>query len=377
MEKYRVRFAPSPTGPLHIGGARSALFNYLLARKSGGEFIVRIEDTDLERSSKESEVNIQESLAWLGLDADESVWDGGNFGPYRQTERLELYKKYADQLLAEGKAYYCYCSEEEIEKSGKECLHFDTFDEIEKNIKIIEEKRKSIDFLTDGVVIKVNEFEYTHTSITSYTNKIHVDNVTFAKSVDCKSPSEIAAEVDVNDPSKATITWTANGVTEWNVRVATTEYDKDKFLTENDFEFLYETKVTAPKVELTGLEYPYHKYYYWIQPVCDGVGGEWTVARSFETFCPLIHTVPYTQNFDDAEAGSRVWTGFSADCMYAKQWNRSISGLPSNYQNKYYYPYVTNTYAYSGTNSLPLFKKYSSSSRNYVALPEFDNLKVF
>ena len=115
MEKYRVRFAPSPTGPLHIGGARSALFNYLLARKSGGEFIVRIEDTDLERSSKESEVNIQESLAWLGLDADESVWDGGNFGPYRQTERLELYKKYADQLLAEGKAYYCYCSEEEIE----------------------------------------------------------------------------------------------------------------------------------------------------------------------------------------------------------------------------------------------------------------------
>ena len=115
MEKYRVRFAPSPTGPLHIGGARSALFNYLLARKSGGEFIVRIEDTDLERSSKESEVNIQESLAWLGLDADESVWDGGNFGPYRQTERLELYKKYADQLLAEVQAYYCYCSEEEIE----------------------------------------------------------------------------------------------------------------------------------------------------------------------------------------------------------------------------------------------------------------------
>ena len=115
MEKYRVRFAPSPTGPLHIGGARSALFTYLLARKSGGEFIVRIEDTDLERSSKESEVNIQESLAWLGLDADESVWDGGNFGPYRQTERLELYKKYADQLLAEVQAYYCYCSEEEIE----------------------------------------------------------------------------------------------------------------------------------------------------------------------------------------------------------------------------------------------------------------------
>ena len=111
MEKYRVRFAPSPTGPLHIGGARSALFNYLLARKSGGQFVVRIEDTDLERSSKESEVNILESLKWLGLDADESVWDGGQFGPYRQTERLDLYKKYADQLLAEGKAYYCFCQQ--------------------------------------------------------------------------------------------------------------------------------------------------------------------------------------------------------------------------------------------------------------------------
>ena len=103
VETYRVRFAPSPTGPLHIGGARSALFNYLLARKSGGQFVVRIEDTDLERSSKESEVNIFESLKWLGLDADESIMDGGDYGPYRQTERLDIYKKYADQLLAEGK----------------------------------------------------------------------------------------------------------------------------------------------------------------------------------------------------------------------------------------------------------------------------------
>ena len=115
MEKYRVRFAPSPTGPLHIGGARSALFNYLLARQSGGQFVLRIEDTDLERSSRESEVNIFESLAWLGLEADESVQVGGDYGPYRQTERLDIYKKYADQLLAEGKAYYCFCSEEEIE----------------------------------------------------------------------------------------------------------------------------------------------------------------------------------------------------------------------------------------------------------------------
>ena len=84
MEKFRVRFAPSPTGPLHIGGARSALFNYLLARKNGGDFVVRIEDTDRERSSKASEENIFASLKWLGLDIDETVGMDTPYGPYRQ-----------------------------------------------------------------------------------------------------------------------------------------------------------------------------------------------------------------------------------------------------------------------------------------------------
>lgn len=115
MEKVRVRFAPSPTGPLHIGGARSALFNYLLARKYGGEFIVRIEDTDLERSSRESEENILASLRWLGIDWDEGIEKGGAKGPYRQTERLDIYRRYVEQLLAGGHAYYCYCSEEELD----------------------------------------------------------------------------------------------------------------------------------------------------------------------------------------------------------------------------------------------------------------------
>ena len=114
MEKFRVRFAPSPTGPLHIGGARSALFNYLLARKNGGDFIVRIEDTDLERSSHESEENIFASLAWLGLDMDESIVSGGDYGPYRQTERLAIYQQYTEELLKRGLAYYCFCSEEDI-----------------------------------------------------------------------------------------------------------------------------------------------------------------------------------------------------------------------------------------------------------------------
>lgn len=115
MNQVRVRFAPSPTGPLHIGGARSALFNYFFAKGLGGKLILRIEDTDLERSSKESEKNILDALRWLGITWDEGPGMGGEYGPYRQTERLSLYQKYAEQLLKEGLAYPCYCSEEEIE----------------------------------------------------------------------------------------------------------------------------------------------------------------------------------------------------------------------------------------------------------------------
>jgi nondiscriminating glutamyl-tRNA synthetase len=111
----KVRFAPSPTGPLHIGGARSALFNYLLARRENGVFIVRSEDTDLERSSRESEHNILEALRWLNIKWDEGIEVGGENGPYRQTERLDLYREYTKKLIESGRAYYCYCSEEEIE----------------------------------------------------------------------------------------------------------------------------------------------------------------------------------------------------------------------------------------------------------------------
>ncbi len=118
-KKIRVRFAPSPTGPFHIGGARSALFNWLEARHAGGTFVIRIEDTDLKRSTKESEENIKESLKWLGMTWDEGVDVGGPHGPYRQTERLEIYKAAVQRLLDEGKAYYCYCSAEELEESRK------------------------------------------------------------------------------------------------------------------------------------------------------------------------------------------------------------------------------------------------------------------
>lgn len=120
--EIRVRFAPSPTGPLHIGGARSALFNYLWARKNKGKFIVRSEDTDLERSSRESEHNILEALRWLNIQWDEGIEVGGEYGPYRQTERLALYREYTEKLMDGGHAYYCYCSEEELEQERQELI---------------------------------------------------------------------------------------------------------------------------------------------------------------------------------------------------------------------------------------------------------------
>ena len=112
----RVRFAPSPTGYLHIGGARTALFNWLYAKRHQGTFILRVEDTDRERSTIESVQAILDGLHWLGLDWDEGPGVGGTFGPYFQTERLALYRQYADTLIAAGKAYRCYCTKEELDE---------------------------------------------------------------------------------------------------------------------------------------------------------------------------------------------------------------------------------------------------------------------
>ncbi len=115
MKKHKVRFAPSPTGPLHIGGARSALFNYLYMAHQNGEMVLRIEDTDLERSRREYEEEIMASLSWLGLEWTEGINSGGENGPYRQTERLDTYRQYTQQLLEKGQAYYCFCTQEELE----------------------------------------------------------------------------------------------------------------------------------------------------------------------------------------------------------------------------------------------------------------------
>lgn len=118
--EVRVRYAPSPTGHLHIGNARTALFNYLFAKNQGGKFIIRIEDTDKKRNIEGGEESQLKYLNWLGIDWDESVDVGGEYGPYRQSERNDIYKKYYDQLLENGLAYKCYCTEEELEKEREE-----------------------------------------------------------------------------------------------------------------------------------------------------------------------------------------------------------------------------------------------------------------
>ena len=122
--RVRVRFAPSPTGPLHIGGVRTALFKYLFARQHGGDFVFRIEDTDSHRFVPGAEEYIIESFKWLGIKFDEGVSFGGDHGPYRQSERRDIYKKYVDQLLADGKAYYAFDTPEELDAKRAEIQNF-------------------------------------------------------------------------------------------------------------------------------------------------------------------------------------------------------------------------------------------------------------
>ena len=126
FEKPRVRFAPSPTGQLHVGNARTALYNWLFARRFGGEFLLRIEDTDVERSEVRYETQLLDDLRWLGLDWDEGPRadagagerdEEGPYGPYRQSERLEIYREHTERLLAEGRAYRCFCTPSQLDGS--------------------------------------------------------------------------------------------------------------------------------------------------------------------------------------------------------------------------------------------------------------------
>ncbi len=171
--KVRVRFAPSPTGYLHVGGARTAIFNWLYARHTGGSFVLRIEDTDLERSTRESEKTLVEDLRWLGLEWDEGPDVGGHYGPYRQSERLALYRVVAGDFVDRGLAYPCFCSDEELAEKREAALkaggspHYDgacrdlTADEVEARRKAgasetirfrVPEDRITIDDLVRGHV---------------------------------------------------------------------------------------------------------------------------------------------------------------------------------------------------------------------------------
>src|SRR5690349_13330441 len=115
LQPARVRFAPSPTGHLHLGGARTALYDYLLAHKTGGQFILRIEDTDRKRFVEGAEEEIMKGLRWLGLDWDEGPDVGGPYGPYRQSERKEIYQQHARRLIESGHAYYCFCTPQRLD----------------------------------------------------------------------------------------------------------------------------------------------------------------------------------------------------------------------------------------------------------------------
>jgi len=153
MKKVRVRYAPSPTGLLHIGNARSALFNYLFARHFGGDFIVRIEDTDVARNVKGGEASQLNYLNWLGLEWNESPDLGGAYGPYRQLERLELYTKYANELLEQGLAYKDY-----RENSEKYAIRFKVPEDVDYvfNDLVRGELKFSSKDVEDWIIMKDN-----------------------------------------------------------------------------------------------------------------------------------------------------------------------------------------------------------------------------
>ena len=145
MKPVRVRFAPSPTGRLHMGGARTALYDYLIAKKTGGQFVLRIEDTDRTRYVPTAEQEIIDGLHWLGIEWDEGPDKGGPFGPYRQTERKEIYLKVAEQLVEQGDAYYCFCTPERLDdmrKKQTENNEFPHYDGHCRDIPLEEAKRR-------------------------------------------------------------------------------------------------------------------------------------------------------------------------------------------------------------------------------------------
>ena len=157
MKKIRVRFAPSPTGPLHMGGVRTALFNYLFAKKNKGTFVLRIEDTDQKRFVPGAEEYIMKALEWCGIEVDEGINEGGDYAPYRQSERQTIYKEYSDELVKNGLAYYAFDTPEDLDRLRKEQ---------EKQGKVFTYNADNRDSLINSLVlpeeevqIKINQLE--------------------------------------------------------------------------------------------------------------------------------------------------------------------------------------------------------------------------
>jgi len=148
--EIRLRFAPSPTGYLHIGSARTAFFNWLFAKKKSGKFILRIEDTDIERNREETVGTILDSMKWLGMDWDEGPDIGGDFGPYRQSQRLDIYKKLSEKMLEEGKAYICFCTPGQISEDREKAL---------KTGKFYKYDRKCANLSKNEINRRINEGE--------------------------------------------------------------------------------------------------------------------------------------------------------------------------------------------------------------------------
>jgi glutamyl-tRNA synthetase len=202
LEPVRVRFAPSPTGRFHIGGARTALYDFLLARQTGGQFILRIEDTDRKRYVPGAEDEIMESLHWLGLDWDEGPDIGGPYGPYRQSERTETYRQYAEELVARGHGYYCFCTPErlsQVRKRQQKLKQPPRYDGLCRNLDVEEARNRIADGESYVIRFKTPR-EGTTTAVDLLRPPITVENSTIDDFILLKSDGlpvyHLAAMVD-------------------------------------------------------------------------------------------------------------------------------------------------------------------------------------
>lgn len=218
------------------------------------------------------------------------------------------------------------------------------------------------------LAFKIDKAHY----VDEYSNNIFIDDVKYESIPTCRFPSKPQVTSNPTDPSKVTLTWEANGVTQWNVRLSEVEYDRDSFYVDSlNYQYIYNGTVSTNSVEFTGLKFPNVKYYYWLQPVCDGVAGQWTVAYSFNSECYGIQPLPYFEDFDnEAYTTSTTERDFTVPCMYTTRIAYTYSGGGGG--STTYYPYLSTSKAVTGK-ALYLTKSsswYPAGINTYVALPK-------